>query len=243
MLIETHPIQSKEFNTISHPEMFDFIFSRHSLNQGKLATNESHIFIHRLLPFLKVGSPAMIQMLCGTFHATSDNKYYPILKVWNIVSKGPKQLRVSIVLNQTLCYASKFCISVVFKKGAPGAKLHGTYKDCIIPQTLNYCLPPDGWLLRELARVGRAETRGVASAVKRRCLRYAHAYMANFVRELDRWEQQGATAAPSGSEAVPCLPSSALLIGQRNCPTAPGAGPGHCPGAGQPTLGPQAASA
>ena len=205
VLLETYPIQSEEFTTLFEPGTFDFIFSRHSLNQGKLLTNESHIFIHRLLPFLKVDSPAMVQMLGGAFHPTSDNKYYPILKIWNIVSNdAAPQRRVSIVLYQTLCYASKFCISVVFKKCAPGAKLHRTYRDCVIPDTFQYDLPPDGWLVSELARVGRLATKGVASAVKRKCLRYPDEYMANFVRALDRWEQLGSVSGDSVSDAVLC---------------------------------------
>jgi hypothetical protein len=200
VILETHPIQSPKFTTLFQPETFDFIFSRHSLNQGKLAANESHIFIPRLLPLLKVGSPAMIHMLGGTFHSTSDNKYYLILKVWNIVSKDAAQRRVSVVLYQTLCYASKFCISVVFKKCAPGAALHGTYKDCIVPPSINHRLPPPDWLVPELARVARLAKDGKMSLQEmafgdNSTFRYAHEYMATFVKALDRWEQQGTIAA------------------------------------------------
>ena len=197
VIIETHPIQSHEFSAIFEPETFDFIFSRHSLNQGKLAANESHIFIPRLLPFLKVGSPAMIHMLGGTFHSTSDNKYYPILKVWNIVSKDAAQRRVSVVLYQSLCYSSKFCISVIFKKCAPGARLHRTYRDCIIPQALAFRLPPPSWLPRELARVAALETLGGRVSLEEmafgdgKTFRYAHDYVRHFVRALDSWEQRG----------------------------------------------------
>ncbi len=200
VILETHPIQSAKFTTLFQPGTFDFIFSRHALYQGKLAANESYIFIPRLLPLLKVGSPAMIHMLSGTFHSTSDNKYYPILQVWNIVSKDAEQTRVSVVLYQTLCYASAFCISVLFKKCAPGAALHGTYHDCIVPPSISHRLPPPGWLLPELARVARlAKARQFSSnrtgsppADGGGPFRYAHAYMARFVAALDRWEHDGA---------------------------------------------------
>ena len=201
VILETHPIQSTNFTKVFHPESFDFIFSRHSLNQGKIAANQSHIFIPRLLPFLKVGSPAMVHMLGGTFHSTSDNKYYPILKVWNIVSHDAAQRRVSVVLYQTLCYASAFCISVMFKKCAPGARLHGAYRDCIVPPSISHRLPPPDWLVPELARVARlAEARGLSSPGRSGPpsadgggpFRYAHESMARFVAALDRWEEEGA---------------------------------------------------
>jgi hypothetical protein len=182
------------------PEKFDFIFSRHALKQGKLAANDSFTFIPRLLPFLKVGSPAMIHMLGGTFHATSDNKYFPILGVWNIVSKGPEaRPRVSVVLYQTLCYETAFCISVLFQKCAPGATLHGAFKDCLVPPSIRHRLPPPGWLLQELARAAalaearRPQTnRSGAPPADGGPFLYAHACMASLVAALDRWERDGA---------------------------------------------------
>ncbi len=202
IIIEAQPIHSANFSKLFEPEMFDFIFSRQLLNQEKLTAEESYIFIPRLLPLLKVGSSAMIHMLGGAFHATSDNKYHPILKVWNIVSNDSdaQWRRVSVVLYQTLCHMSYFCISVIFKKCEPGAALHGTFGDCIVPPGISHLLPPPGWLVQELARVAGLARDGGMSAGERApgdasALRYAHACVARFVAALDGWERQGAVPA------------------------------------------------
>ncbi len=197
VLFETGPIQSANFSTHFHPEKFDLIFSRHSFNQGKLTPNESYIIIPRILPLMKINSPAMIHMLGGTFHSSSDNKYYPILRVWNIISKDGKERRVSVVLYQTLCYSTIFCISVIFKKCAPSAPLHQAYRDCIIPPSISHRLPPPDWLVLELRRVAKVVKEGNVSAQKsafkeESSYEYAQNYMASFVTALDRWEQMGA---------------------------------------------------
>ena len=195
VILETCPIQSENFTKLFESGKFDFIFSRHTFNEGKLAAHESGIFIPRLLPFLKVGSPAMIHMIFGAFHSTSDNKYYPILKVWNIISKDAERQRVSVVLYHTLCYASEFCISVIFKKCPPGAALHKTYRDCIIPPDIRHRLPPPDWLSPELARVAKLATDGTRPKNENVGPPYAHKYMRHFVAALDRWEQEGAIIA------------------------------------------------
>ena len=142
----------------------------------------------------------MLHMLVGSFHPTSDNKYHPILKVWNIVSRDAEQRRVSVVLYQTLCHASKFCIGAIFKNCAPGAALHGALGDCIVPPSITHLLPPPDWLLPELARVARlaedaAKPAGGRTAGDASGLRHAHACVARFVAALDGWEQRGAVPA------------------------------------------------
>ena len=196
IILEAHPIQSENFSMLFKPETFDFIFSRQFLSQDKLTANESHIFIPRLLPLLKIGRPAMIHMLAGSFHQTSDNKYYPILRVWNIAGRDAEQPRVSVVLYQTLCRASSFCIAVLFKKCAPGAALHGALGGCIVPPAISHLLPPPDWLLPELARAAAlAESQGGPAGGGAAGLRYAHASVANFVAALDGWERRGAVPA------------------------------------------------
>ena len=48
------------------PESFDLIFSRHSLNDGKLEPSESHCFVPRLHKLLRPGGAAILHLLWDT---------------------------------------------------------------------------------------------------------------------------------------------------------------------------------
>ena len=198
---ETHPIQSPNYTADFENITFDFIFSRHALNQGKLAPHESHLIIPRILPLLKVDSLAMIHLLGGTFHPTSDNKYYPILKVYNVVLKSEKdqpRQRISFVIYQSLCFPDTFCINIAFKKCPPNFRLHWQYEDCIVPFTLFYVDPPKDWLLSELARISNVEN----VTRQKKIYKYAHDYMANLMHALKRWVKKGRVYELTESELL-----------------------------------------
>ena len=128
----------------------------------------------------------MIHLLGGTFHSTSNNKYYPILRVYNVVTrkkdKRPRN-RTSFVIYQSLCYPDTFCISIVFKKCLPTARLHWKNHDCIIPYILYNADPSQDWFLSELARIPTVEN----STAQRRIYQYTHDYMVNLVGALELW--------------------------------------------------------
>ena len=125
---ETEKIQSPKFADVLPRIGFDFIFSRHSLNEGKLQSFESPLAITQLLPLLKEGRSAMIHLLGGKLHPSTDIRFYPVLSVTNIAPKQPNATgghgRVSIVLYSTLCYLQLHCLGVVIRRclgNVPGA--------------------------------------------------------------------------------------------------------------------------
>ena len=201
-IIETAGIQSPDFGKEMELGNFDFIFSRHSLNYGKLKPEESFAFIPRLLPLLKEGSLAMTHILGNTFMESSNNKYHDILGVHNIVDKSKSATesnRVSVVLYQSLCFPTKFCIGVLFKKCPRTARLHPRYQDCIVPHGVSYLYPPAGWLVGELA--AKAAQPNLTWS-QQNDFSYNHKYMVTLLGMLEAWEAKGMIFHPSARDAT-----------------------------------------
>ncbi len=199
-IIETDKIQSQLFLASIANRRFDFIFSRHALNQGKLLSNESAISIPRLLPLLKRGGIAMLHLLFISFDKTSDITYFPLLAVYNLLFPDPAssaQQRVSVILYPTLCYEKHHCINLILKRCSPAAVLHPKFKDCIIPHILQYSCPSRDWVVKELLRVAALPPDpelADMSVYQRRSQAYAAEYMRELMRALEAWEKGEAIA-------------------------------------------------
>ena len=76
---ETEKIQSPKFADVLPRIGFDFIFSRHSLNEGQLQSFESPLAITQLLPLLKRCDPHLWHYLGADYGRVSDlNVLWPL---------------------------------------------------------------------------------------------------------------------------------------------------------------------
>ena len=191
-------------------EWFDLIFSRHSLNDGKLEPQESHCFVPRVHKVLKSEGMALLHLLWDTGpvsptlanftdsaqivrdiknneHKFLSSRSLPktdtILLVTNVVDHQGK--RTSIILFETSgsCGTgprnnTKFCVGMIMKKCAPAEPLHRRYRDCILPNDIQFA--PHGFIKAEQIQL----------TVDWR-IDYHKKYLANLIEFLKQWSHEG----------------------------------------------------
>ena len=79
------------------------------------------------------------------------------------------------------------------RRCGPSDRPHHAYGDCVIPDALDYLLPPPGWLLAELAKAAAASSESPADKY---FTPYHRDYVAALVSALSRWEETGEIRPP-----------------------------------------------
>jgi SAM-dependent methyltransferase len=186
---ETVGIQHPNYSSILDGQKFDLIISRHALNQGKLAADQSVFIVPRIIPLLKVGGVAMVHLLFGAFDNISKHEHYPVLSINSI---GPPSETISIVLYHTRCYREN-CVSALIRRCPPDAPRHPLHGDCIVPESMTVHLPPPGWMLSEMSRAAREAPKKLKASG---WLKYPLDFLTHWVQAMEQWERSGHIFVP-----------------------------------------------
>jgi SAM-dependent methyltransferase len=186
----TVPLQHPDFPRKLLPA-YDFVFSRHALNQGKLKPHESCLVVPRVLSLLKPsGGLALLNLLYRGFDGMDPElSFRPILHSWTISPEGTRE-NVTFLLYQTMCERSTNCINLMIKRCSTTSQYHPRFGGCIIPiqyDSRTYQPVKSKALLQAMylsvARQSKTLTR-VALHMK-----YAWQYMRVLMFSLEAWHE------------------------------------------------------
>jgi hypothetical protein len=179
---------------------FDVIVSRDALNDGKITSKESHIYIKKFIDLLSVGGTAVLLAEYGAdfiFPQLGESPF-KIISVHNFLNtdnhismvvykSDSRYMKAHIPTSDIKNFGGSF-FGIVLKRCDPNLTTLSSFGDCILDaSTMKHVLEPGAWEVMRIAEV----TRALAASAPRR-ERYAFDYVENLYSHIQQWEKDPA---------------------------------------------------